>query len=106
MSVDNKQIAVANGETLKLPQGARLRLYRLELNGRNTSWPINLRGWVPEPVRRGAAPNDGDDRGYEILVHDKEMIRRHSLRGEGRIYPITVDANDKEVARIFLEIVR
>jgi hypothetical protein len=106
VSVDNKQVAVTNGETLKLPQGAKLRLHRLELNSGNTNLPINLRGWIPEPVRKGLAPNDGDDRGYDIFVHDREMMKRHSLRGEGRIYPITVDANDTEVARIYLEIVR
>jgi hypothetical protein len=79
----------------------------LELNGRNTNLPINLRGWIPEAVRRGLAPNNGDDRGYDIIIRERDMFERFSLKGEGRIYPITVEnINKMEVAKIYLEIIK
>jgi hypothetical protein len=100
LSVDNQLLRIADGDTLRLKEGTLLKLHRLELNGKPTGLPLNLRGWVA----KGATSNDGDDRNLDITINAGDMLARFAENG---VYPITAEnVNSIEAARIYLEIVQ
>ncbi|MDR2884911.1 MAG: hypothetical protein LBV09_07365 [Deferribacteraceae bacterium] len=99
ISIDDQLLRIADKDTLKLKEGTVLRLHRLELNGKPTGMPINLRGWVS----KNASTNDGDDRERNITINKGDMLERFAENG---VYPITAEnVNEIEAARIYLEIV-
>jgi len=100
VTVDDKVIPVNPDVVLTVKTGSRLKILRLEYNGKNTGLPINLRGWVP----RGITVNNGDDRGYVFTVNQAEMIARWSIDGDGITFPVTADSDGKELARFYIRI--
>jgi hypothetical protein len=61
-------------------------------------YPVNVKGYVP-PV----STNYGDDRGYEISMSERFMLK-YSRDGDGKVYPVIAGNSKNEVGRIWLEI--
>ncbi|MBQ3033190.1 MAG: hypothetical protein IJD28_02320 [Deferribacterales bacterium] len=93
--------AVLNNSRVVVPSGSEIELVSF-LSGDESvgERPINLKGWVPF----GAVQNSGDDRGYKITLPHDAMLKKYSLDGDGKVYPVIVGADSAPDGVIYLEI--
>lgn len=65
----------------------------------SSGYPINLKGYVPNvPV------NNGDDRGYNIVIERSRFMTKYSKNGLGLEYPAVVKVQGVELGQIWLRI--
>jgi hypothetical protein len=84
-------VFIANGETLDLVMGDRLKIVDIFPSG-SKNVVVNFKGFVGNK-----ANNTGEDRGYEIDTATA-LLRRYSLNNKGTLYQIIVSENDDVVA--------
>lgn len=104
ISIDDKEITVKNGDTVKVMNGSALKLLKLHKGGKVYDVNINFKGWFPPIDSAGA--NKGDDTGYSILFPPENILKKYSKNGAGKIYPVeAVDKRSKKkIAEIFIEL--
>jgi hypothetical protein len=90
-------VFVANGETLDLVLGDRLKIMDVFPSG-SKNGVVNFKGFVGNK-----ANNTGEDRGYEIDTATA-LLRRYSLNNKGRLYQIIVSENDDVVAKFYVRL--
>jgi len=84
-------------DTLKLSAGDRFLI--ADVNSpdfRAEDIQVNMKGWVPDnPV------NEGEDRHY--LISAASLVwKKYSLNRQGKIYPLVVSLNGREISRLFV----
>ena len=101
--INNKDVYVKNGDSIRILDGSKVvfvKLFSAQVKDYNIA--INFKGWFPDDLRS----NDGDDRGYEIIFPPKNMLKKYSVRKDGKLYPVVaVDSSkNKNIAKIFVEL--
>lgn len=101
--INNKDVYVKNGDNIRILDGSKVvfvKLFSAQVKDYNIA--INFKGWFPDDLRS----NDGDDRGYEIIFPPKNMLKKYSVRKDGKLYPVVaVDSSKKkDIAKIFVEL--
>lgn len=101
--IDNKDVYVKDGDTIKILDGSKVmfvKLFSAQVKDYNIA--INFKGWFPDDLHS----NVGDDRGYEIIFPPKNMLKKYSVRKDGKLYPVVaVDIKKKkDVATILIEL--
>lgn len=101
--INNKDVYVKHGDKIKINNGSKVvfvKLFSAQVKDYNIA--INFKGWFPDDLKS----NDGDDRGYEIIFPPKNMLKKYSVRKDGKLYPVVaVDSSKKkDLAKIYVEL--
>lgn len=101
--INNEDVYIKNGESIKILDGSKVvfvKLFSAKVKDYNIA--INFKGWFPDDLKA----NVGDDRGYEIIFPPKNMLKKYSVRQDGKLYPVVAyDTNKrKDIAKIFVEL--
>lgn len=96
VKVNGKKKAVINGDTLEVKKGDTIELIKFFSELINHDPEINFKGWVP----KGIAYNNGDDRGYDIII-DSAFMNKYSKYGEGKIFPVVAGGSSKNILGTF-----
>lgn len=99
VKVNNIKKALLNGETLTVKKGDVLTLVKYFSEHVNINPQINFKGWVPSGVNY----NDGDDRGYEILINSNFMTK-YSKYGNGKVFPVIAGESKNILGQFFVRI--
>ncbi|MBW2027833.1 MAG: hypothetical protein JRH06_09180 [Deltaproteobacteria bacterium] len=95
------KILVANGETLHLVKGEKLKILDvLPLLPPSSGVKVNFKGFVGERGR-----NTGEDRGY-VIDTGRDLIKRYSLKKRGESYRVLVTRQGKVIGRMRLKLSR
>ena len=91
---------VLENEYLEINRGDKIKIFDIMTrNGHADRYKVNLKGFVPPDH----GSNPGEDRGH--IIDTKNFgWKRWSINGEGKIYPIIIELNQREVARAFIKI--
>lgn len=101
VTVDGKKRSVLNSDTLTLKRGTILTLLKTFSDTSNgNDIIINFKGFVPPNITN----NNGDDRGYEILI-DGKFMSKYSKSGKGNLFPVIAGETVSEKARFWVKIV-
>jgi hypothetical protein len=99
VEINHERRLVMQGDTLNLSPSDQIVIRSSFSDGSNSQSPeINFKGWVPHGVR-----NKGDDRNYTIKLNDR-LQKKFSVGGNGLIYPIVAERNNKKLGEIFVRI--
>jgi hypothetical protein len=94
--INKNLIKVYNNQRLKVKSGDKIIL--LNFNS-ETETPVNLRGFVPPNVKT----NEGDDRNIEIIINNKNFIKKYAME-DGNTFEIISGTLDNIKGRILLSI--
>jgi hypothetical protein len=96
VKVNGSKKAVINGGILEVRKGDTLELVKFfsELIAHEPE--INFKGWVPE----GVTYNDGDDRGYDIMINSSFM-NKYSKYGKGKFFPVVAGGSSDNILGTF-----
>ncbi|HCK99178.1 MAG TPA: hypothetical protein DHW42_03620 [Candidatus Marinimicrobia bacterium] len=99
LEINGKKQAFFDGQTVPVKRSDQFKILNVlheKMNFRD--YTVNLKGYVPPQDY-----NSGEDRNYLI---DTGSLRwkKYSLNGAGKIYPIVVVKNERELSRIFISI--
>lgn len=101
VKADGKYKTIADGDTLKMKNGSSLEIIKLFSDSvADAGKAINIKGWYPP----NAEKNDGDDRGYNVVFPNRIMMKKYSLDGRGKIYPVVAGDDKAPDAKMFIEI--
>jgi hypothetical protein len=99
IEVNDERRAFVDGETVRVKHTSQIKILNaLHEKLSPDSYKVNLKGYVPP-----GEINTGEDRNYLIDVGSLQW-KKYSLHNEGKIYPIVVVKNDREISRIYLAI--
>ncbi|MCD6204468.1 MAG: hypothetical protein J7L22_02290 [Candidatus Marinimicrobia bacterium] len=99
IEVNGQKQALLNGQTLHVKRSDQIKILNvLHDQLLPDRYKVNLKGYVPP-----GEYNDGEDRNYPIAVESLRW-KKYSLNGEGKIYPVIVVNNNKELSRIYISI--
>jgi len=112
----------------RLPEaGSSLLLFRVKINGRERLYQRNARVQmvkgdlfeIIDVIAGGADPrqllvnfkgfvgnrakNTGEDRGY-VIDTGRDLWPRYSIQKQGKIYPIVVSKDDREIGKLFVQL--
>ena len=101
--INGKDEYIKHGDKIKINNGSKVvfvKLFSAQVKDYNVA--INFKGWFPDDLKS----NDGDDRGYEIIFPPKNMLKKYSVRKDGKLYPVVaVDSSKKkDLAKIYVEL--
>ena len=97
--VNGLEFQKRHADTLSLQKNDILKIIDVQSNDfLSTEIIVNMKGWVP-----GGAYNTGEDRNYKIPASDL-IWKKYSLNRLGKIYPIIVTLNNKEISRLLIEL--
>jgi len=99
LEINGQKQAFFDGQTVPLKRSDQFKILNVlheKMNFRD--YTVNLKGYVPPQDY-----NSGEDRNYLI---DTGSLRwkKYSLNGNGKIYPLIVVKNERELSRIFISI--
>jgi hypothetical protein len=99
MKVNGIERAVESGTTVKLRKTDVIEFIKATGGDFGSpDVPVNVKGWVPH-----APVNVGDDRGYKIQLNNG-FLKRFSVNGDGKTYPVIAGNSKNEIGEIRLEI--
>jgi len=91
---------VLENEYLEINRGDKIEVFDiLTRNGHADRYKVNVKGFVPPDH----GSNPGEDRGHVIDTKNFGW-KRWSINGEGKIYPIIIELDQREVSRAFIKI--
>lgn len=96
VTVDGERREVSDGDTLEVRKGQVLVITEAVIDkpSYGKSLVVNFKGFVGN-----RAINTGEDRGYEIHT-DNGMMRKYSLEGKGKAYPIVVSCMGRDIGKV------
>lgn len=100
VKVNNREKAILNKDTLVVKRGDVINIVKFFSENINSSPKINFKGWVPQGVKY----NDGDDRGYDILI-DNKFMTKYSVFGNGLVYQVIAGGNNNILGEFYIKII-
>ncbi len=102
IKVDGQRREVGDRDTLKVMIGQVMVITEAVIDqpSYGKSLVVNFKGFVGDMKN-----NTGEDRGYEIHT-DNGMMRKYSLDGRGRVYPIVVSCLGRDIGTVIVLLVR
>lgn len=100
ITVDGQRREVSDRDTLEVRIGQVLIITEAVIDqpSYGKSLVVNFKGFVGDMKN-----NTGEDRGYEIHT-DNGMMRKYSLEGKGRAYPIIVSCMDHDIGTVIVRL--
>ncbi|UOD35501.1 succinylglutamate desuccinylase/aspartoacylase family protein [Deferribacteraceae bacterium V6Fe1] len=100
VKVNNQKKAVLQNDTLVVKKGDTLNIIKFFSENINSDPKINFKGWVPSGINY----NDGDDRGYDILI-DGNFMAKYSKYGNGSIFPVIAGDSNNILGQFYVKII-
>ncbi|MBN2280141.1 MAG: hypothetical protein JXQ65_06150 [Candidatus Marinimicrobia bacterium] len=98
--VNGKRKVVLANDSLQVNRGDKLEIFDiLTRNGHSEYYKVNIKGFVPPDH----GSNPGEDRGHIVDTQNFDW-KSYSVNGEGKIYPVVIERDNREVARAFVKI--
>jgi len=101
VKVNNQKKAILQNDTLVVKKGDTLNIVKFFSENINSDPKINFKGWVPSGVNY----NDGDDRGYDILINGNFMAK-YSKYGNGSIFPVIAGESNNILGEFYVKIIK
>lgn len=99
LEVNGKRRAIFHEQMLEIRRSDKFKIIDVFLQGINISpIKVNLKGFVPTNHY-----NFGEDRNYPIEARTMTWLK-YSIDGKGKIYPIVVMKNNREISRAYISI--
>lgn len=99
LEINGQKQAFFDGQIVPLKRSDQFKILNVlheKMNYRD--YTVNLKGYVPPQDY-----NSGEDRNYLIDTGGLRW-KKYSLNGDGKIYPLIVVKNERELSRIFISI--
>lgn len=87
-------------DTLVVKKGDVLNIIKFFSENINSEPKINFKGWVPSGINY----NDGDDRGYDILI-DGNFMAKYSKYGNGSVFPVIAGDSNNILGQFYVKII-
>lgn len=100
LKVNNCLQTADPGDHVTLKYGDILEIEDIVTGGMDPSkYIVNFKGFVGSRTS-----NSGEDRGFQIKIDKKVLMKRYSLKHHGRHYVIVVTLDNKEVSRLYIDV--
>ncbi|MFO7883989.1 MAG: M14/M99 family metallopeptidase [Desulfobacteraceae bacterium] len=100
LKVNNSLQTAEPGDHVTLKYGDILEIEDIVTGGMDPSkYIVNFKGFVGNRTS-----NSGEDRGFQIKINRNVLMKRYSLKNQGRHYVIVVTLDNKEVSRLYIDV--
>ncbi len=102
INLNGKRYLIKNNEHISIRHGDILEIEDIVTHGQDPSdFVVNLKGFIGNPRN-----NTGEDRGYPIDTSKNVLIKKYSLKKQGKHYKVITTFHNKQISRFYIDFKR